>query len=166
MGLVWLCSHNLVLWWKFNKTKYIAHINVLVHVKHIFWPVIWIQKDLGPMCFWSHGQSFSGKVYKTKVVVRLPNIKVGQVLTPIPIPLPVTRVWSPKWGLGNFAASNHPHICKRAKLACQVVKIQISWSNLTYFRAHLPCHLSPHNTLYYFNIMTWAMPGSPNKLLC
>jgi len=36
---------------------------VLVGADHIFGPVIWIWKDLGPMCFWSHGQSFSGKVY-------------------------------------------------------------------------------------------------------
>ena len=26
-----------------------------------FGPAIQIWKDLGPMCFWSHGQSFSGK---------------------------------------------------------------------------------------------------------
>jgi hypothetical protein len=38
------------------------------------------------MCFWSHGQSFSGKVYKTKVRVHLPNSKVGQVLTPYSYP--------------------------------------------------------------------------------
>jgi hypothetical protein len=25
-----------------------------------------------------------------------------------------------------------------------------------------PCHLCPHNTLYYFNIMTRAMPGRPS----
>jgi hypothetical protein len=34
-----------------------------VGADHIFGPVIRIWKDLGPMCFWSHGQSFSGKVY-------------------------------------------------------------------------------------------------------
>ncbi len=81
---------------------------------HIFQPVIWIWEDLGPMCFWSHGQSFSGKVYQTKVRVHLPNSKVGQVFTPSPItlPLPLPRVGSPKWGLGNFAASNHPHSCE------------------------------------------------------
>ncbi len=36
---------------------------VLVGADHVFGPVIWIWKDLGPMCFRSHGQSFSGKVY-------------------------------------------------------------------------------------------------------
>jgi|APCry1669190288_1035285.scaffolds.fasta_scaffold76986_1 hypothetical protein len=35
-------------------------------------------------------------------------------------------------------------------------------SNLTYFRAHLPFHLSPHYTLYYFSIMTRATLGSPS----
>jgi hypothetical protein len=33
------------------------------------------------MCFWSHGQSFSGKVYYTKVVAHHPNSQLGQVLT-------------------------------------------------------------------------------------
>ena len=41
---------------------------VLVGADHIFGTLIWIWKDLGPMCFWSHGHSFSGKVYYTKVV--------------------------------------------------------------------------------------------------
>ncbi len=132
-------------------------------VDHIFGPIIWIWKDLGPMYFWSHGQSFSGKVYQTKVRVHLPNSKVGQVLIPTPIALPL-RVGSLKWGPGNFAASNHPHSCERAKqkLACQEIKLQISQSNLTYFGAHLPCHLCPRSTLYYFNIMTRATPGSPS----
>jgi hypothetical protein len=99
------------------------------------------------MSFWTHGQSFSGKVYKTKVVVHLPSINVGQVSTPTPIPLPLPRIKSPKWGPGNFA---------RGK------KLQISRSNLAYFRAHLPCHLSPHDTLNYIDIMTQAMQGSPS----
>jgi hypothetical protein len=111
MGLGWLCSLNPVLT-KLNKTKDVAPTNVLVEVKHIFWPVIWIQKDLGPMCFWSNGQSFSGKVYNTKVAVHLPNIIMGQVFTPTPIPSALHRVGSPKWGLANFAFSNHPHSCK------------------------------------------------------
>jgi hypothetical protein len=46
---------------------------VLVGVDHIFGFVIWIWKDLGPMYFWIHGQSFSSRVYKTKVVVHLLN---------------------------------------------------------------------------------------------
>ncbi len=37
--------------------------SVLVGVDHIFGPIIQIWKDLGPMCFWGHGESFSGKVY-------------------------------------------------------------------------------------------------------
>ena len=46
----------------------------------------------GPMCFWSHGESFSGKGYKTKVIMHLPNSKVGQVLTHTPIPLSLPGV--------------------------------------------------------------------------
>jgi hypothetical protein len=68
------------------------------------------------MCFCSHGQSFPGKVSKMKVVEPLPNRKVGQVLTPTPIPLP--RVGSPKWGLGNFAASNPPSAASERSEAC------------------------------------------------
>jgi hypothetical protein len=89
-------------------------MTVLVGMDHILGPVIRIWKDLGPMCFWSHGQSFSGKVYQTKVRVHLPNSKVGQVLNPTVIPLPLPRVGSPKWGPSNFGASNHPHCCERA----------------------------------------------------
>ena len=33
------------------------------------------------MCFWSHSDSFSDKVYKTKVLGHLPSSKVAQVLT-------------------------------------------------------------------------------------
>jgi hypothetical protein len=54
---------------------------VLVGADHIFGSLIWIWKDLGPMYFWSHGQSFSGRVYKTKFVVYLPNSQFGQFLT-------------------------------------------------------------------------------------
>jgi len=50
--------------------------------------------------------------FKTKVVVHLPSSKVGQVLTPTLNPLPLPGVESPKWGLGNFAASNHRHSCE------------------------------------------------------
>ena len=70
------------------------------------------------MCFWSHGQSFPGKVSKMTVVEHLPNRKVGQVLTPTPIPLP--RVGSFKWGPGNFAVSNYPHSCKWVKQSLHV----------------------------------------------
>ncbi len=37
--------------------------SVLVRADYSFGPVIQIWKDLGPMCFWSHGQSFSGKFF-------------------------------------------------------------------------------------------------------
>ena len=96
--------------------------------------------------------------------MHLPNSKVGQVLTHTPILLPLPRVGGPKWAQGNFVASNHPHSCERAKRSSHVKRQKwlISWSNLTYFRAHLPCHLSPHNTLYYFNMMTCAMPDNPS----
>ncbi len=73
--------------------------SVFVGADHIFGPVIWIWKYLGPMSFWSHGQSFSGKFYETKVVVHLPNSKVGQVLTHTPIPLPLPRVGGGQNGL-------------------------------------------------------------------
>jgi hypothetical protein len=56
----------------------------------------------------------------------------------------------------------------KAKLACQEAKLQISQSNLTYFGAHLPCHFCPHNTLYYFHIMTQAIrvaPASSNIIM-
>ncbi len=69
--------------------------SVLVGADHIFGPIICIWKDLVPMCFWSHGQSLSGKVYETKVIAYLPNSKVGQVLTHTPIPLPLPRVGGP-----------------------------------------------------------------------
>jgi hypothetical protein len=39
----------------------------------MFGSIIWIRKDLGPMYFWSCGQSFSGRVYNTKFIVHLPN---------------------------------------------------------------------------------------------
>jgi len=60
-------------------------------VEYILGPVIQIWKDVGPMCFWSHVQASSGKVYYTKVAARLPNSKVVQVLTPTRIPLTYPR---------------------------------------------------------------------------
>ncbi len=131
-----------------------------------FLHIIRIKKDLGAICFWSHGQSFSSKVYITKVRVHLQNSKVGQVLTPTLINLFLPRVGARKQGPGNFAASNHPHSCKvsKVKLACQQVKLQISQSNLTYFTVRLPCHLSLLNTLFYSHIMNQGMLGSPSQL--
>ena len=52
--------------------------SVFVGADHIFGPEIRIQKDLGPMCFWSHGQLFSGTFYYTKGVVVLPSSQLGQ----------------------------------------------------------------------------------------
>jgi len=74
----------------FYKTKVLGQVSLSLGWL-IFQPIIQIGKDLGPMYFWNHGQSFSGKVYKIIVVVHLPNCKVGQVLTPTPIPLALLR---------------------------------------------------------------------------
>ncbi len=52
------------------------HTNALVGVKTF---LACNHKDLGPMCFWGHGQSFPGKVFKMKVVEHLPNSKMGQL---------------------------------------------------------------------------------------
>ncbi len=49
--------------------------------RSLFRSLIWIWKDLGPMYLWSRGQSFSGRVNKTKVVVHLPKSWLVQVLT-------------------------------------------------------------------------------------
>ena len=46
----------------FYKTKVVVK-DYFSGADHIFGTLIRIWKDLGPMCFWSHGQSFSGKVY-------------------------------------------------------------------------------------------------------
>jgi hypothetical protein len=56
-------------------------LTVLVGADHIFGTLIRIWKDLGHMCFWSHAQSFSGKVYYTRVVAHHPNSQLGQVWT-------------------------------------------------------------------------------------
>ncbi len=77
---------------------------ILVGVDHIFGMLIQIWKDLGPMCFWSHGQSFSGKVYYTKVVARLPNSQLGKFLTSQPGPKPGVR--DPKQGLERIHSLN------------------------------------------------------------
>jgi hypothetical protein len=53
--------------------------SVLVWADHIFRSNIRSRKDLGPMCFWSHGQLFSGNFYYTKGVVLLPSSQLGQV---------------------------------------------------------------------------------------
>ncbi len=159
--LGWLCSLNCLLWWKLNKTKDVAH-QCYSWSETLF--LACNQKDLGPMCFWSHGQSFPGKVSKMKVVEHLPNWKVGQVFDPYTYPLTLTQGREPQMGSGQLSSLEPPTLLRasEAKLACQEVKLQISQCNLTYFGAHLPCHLCPHNTLYYFNIMTRAMPCSPS----
>ena len=52
-------------------------LTVLVGADLIFGTLIRIWKDLGHMCFWSHGQSFSGKVYYTRVVAHHPLARSG-----------------------------------------------------------------------------------------
>ena len=69
------------------------------------------------MCFWSHGQSFSGKVYKTKVIMHLPNSKVGQVLTHTPIPLPLPRVGGAKMGSGQLCSLKPPTQLREARMS-------------------------------------------------
>ena len=44
-----------------------------VGVGHLIGPHIWIWKDLGLVCFWSHGVSLSKRVYNTKVAVNISN---------------------------------------------------------------------------------------------
>ncbi len=102
-GLQSIYSLNCETRQKFYKTKVVGNV-FLVGADHIFGPVIRIWKNLGPMCFWCHGQSFSGKVYETKVIVHFSNRKVGQVLTHTPISLTLPRVRGPKWAQGNFVA--------------------------------------------------------------
>jgi hypothetical protein len=46
----------------------------------MFGLVIRIWKDLGPIYFWSHGQSTSLKVNKAKVVGHYSNIQLGKVI--------------------------------------------------------------------------------------
>ncbi len=46
-------------------------------------PIICIWKDLGPMHFWSHSQSFSHKNYKTKVSAHLLNSQLVQAWHPL-----------------------------------------------------------------------------------
>ena len=57
---------------KFITQKLLVTPN-LVGVGHLRGPQIRIWKDLGPVCFWSCGPSFSWRVYNTKVVVHVPN---------------------------------------------------------------------------------------------
>jgi hypothetical protein len=92
-----LCSLNRPIWQKLYTTKVVGH-TCLVGANHICGSIIWIWKDPGSMCFWSHGQSFSNRVYKTKVVVHLTSSQLGQVWTPTPIPFPLPRVRGPKMG--------------------------------------------------------------------
>jgi hypothetical protein len=69
-GLESIYSLNCETRQKFYKTKVVGKV-CFSGADHIFGPVIRIWKDLGPMCFWSRGQSFSGKFYYTKVVTHL-----------------------------------------------------------------------------------------------
>ena len=45
----------------------------LVGIGHLIGPQIRIWKDLGLVCFWSHGVSLSSRVFNTKVIVNVPN---------------------------------------------------------------------------------------------
>ena len=75
-----LCKGNLWCLWSLNHEFWQKLINQkllstpdLEGVGHLFRPQIRIQKDLGPMSFWSQGPSLSRGVYKLKVVVNVPN---------------------------------------------------------------------------------------------
>ncbi len=72
-----LCSLNGAIWQGLKRTKVVEH-PCFSGGAHVFG--IWIWKDLGSICFWRHSQTYSGKVYKTKVVVQLPSSKLGLVL--------------------------------------------------------------------------------------
>ena len=56
----------------FIKQKFLGTPN-LMGVGHLMELQIHICKDLGPVCFWSHGASFPKRVYKIKVVMHVPN---------------------------------------------------------------------------------------------
>ena len=76
------------------------------------------------MCFWSHGQSFSGKVYKTKVIVHLPNSS-GSGFDPYTYPFTLTQGRGAKMGSGQLCSLKPPTQLRvsEAKLACQEVKM-------------------------------------------
>ncbi len=65
-GLGCIYSFNCETRQKFYKTKVVGKI-CFSGGGSSFWAKIQIWKDLGPMCFWSHGQSYSGKVYLKKM---------------------------------------------------------------------------------------------------
>ena len=65
-------SLSSAFWRILYKTK-VAGYPQLSGVGHFIGPQIWIRKDLGPVCFWSHGHSLSRGVYNTKVVLNVPN---------------------------------------------------------------------------------------------
>ena len=58
------------------------------------------------MCFWSHGQLFSGKFYFTKGVVLLPSSQLGQPRPPTPSLDPKPGVGGPKQGLERIYSLN------------------------------------------------------------
>ena len=53
-------------------TKKLQGTPKLVGVGHLIGPQIWVWKNLGPVCFWSHG-TFPRRLYEIKVVVNVPN---------------------------------------------------------------------------------------------
>jgi len=65
-----------------------------------------------------------------KVVEHLPNWKVGQVFDPYTYPFTLTQGREPQMGSGQLCSLKPPTQLwvSKAKLTCQEVKLQISWS--------------------------------------
>ncbi len=153
-------------WVKIYKTK------VMEHPWFSFGPKIWIWKDLCPMYFWSCGQSFLDKVYKTNVVVLLPNSQLGRISTSIHLTLiQGGGVKGPKWCCGCSAAST-------VWLGKKVIKQKLKSTYILLGADHIfrPViqlrkdlgHMyfwsrgqSISLMLNYFNIMTRAMASTP-----
>ena len=70
LGCLWSLSH--AIWQTLYQTKFAGGPG-LVEAGHHFGPQVQIWKYLGPMSFWSHGNSQWGGVYKINVVVHVPN---------------------------------------------------------------------------------------------
>jgi hypothetical protein len=98
----------------------ISNTNVYSWSKTHIWQIIWIQKDLGPMCFWNHGQSFSGKVYKAKLECPFPIVKWVRFC-----PLILTQGREPLMGSRQLCSLKPPMQLQvsEVKLACQEIKI-------------------------------------------
>ncbi len=100
-------------------------------------PVIRIRKDLGPVCFWSHGQSFSGKFYYTQGVVLLPSSQLWSGLDLLELALTLNQgSGGPKQGLERIYSLNRETRQNFYKTEV-VVKIYFSGGGL-YFGARNP----------------------------